>query len=1006
MDARRHPDLTAAFEGFQSQAEYRTSPRSTGEKLFLRWAWWMTERGGHHGSPKPSSWWYAASQWKNKNLSLATMPIGNEWTYVGPDSIPVHGGAGRINKIQIDPNDASHWFACAPSGGLWHSSDEGGHWNVFGVDALEPLGASDVWIDPSNSDHVWLATGDGNGGDTYSIGILETVDGGSTWSPLELEFGVEQGRKVRAIAPHVSQDETFLVATDLGVFKTTNAGISFSLVKPGNTRDVVWMNDSTAVAAIENIGISVTTDAGNSWIEPSLPESTNSIGRIQLAAESMDADNTRDTLYAIAGHYFQQNFLAVWMSVDAGQTWSVQCTRLTGPNLLGYTLTGADNGGQAFWDLCIEVDPIDASHVLVCGVNVWESHDFGVNWTCPIHWQGALDAKYAHADQHDILFLPNGDVLLANDGGVYRWSGEQVQDLSNDLHIAQGYAIGHHPTLPDTWLLGTQDNGTNLSSPESCSRILDGDGFHAFFDASIPGRLYASAYYGLLYRSDDGGRTLQNIANYFQSSGPNELGAWQTPFQLHPAMDGRIVAAKKSLHFSDDGGDTWTTRGGMGTVRSTALALSDIDVDVAMVSKNAQLYWKSSASTSFQPVTALPGEHIGDVAIVSGTTENWWVGFGSYLDSTQVWYTSDAGQSWENRSGGLPSLPVHKLIEMSDGTWLCATELGVHAWNDDVMLWEPFGTGLPLTPVVDLAIDSTLNRLVASTFGRGVWSAPVPNLPEWDAEVVRLNSPRSQCMLTLVGEPEVQITGSEAFENLSYIVSATSNNTVITDTINTDFDVPLEFSNRMLLPPFCIEVPSSGAWNVTIELIQDGLAFQSTPFETTLIASGLGHTMTLEWWGDCENMDMRWELRDESNDEIVLLSTALASGDTTLQEWCLSEGCYSLIWDDKGEDGFSGADCGEGGGYVMRGPFGEVWDEANAVDFGSQLLNSFCIDVPWCFADYNGDGTRSVTDLLSLLGDFGCTTSCETDNNLDGSVGVSDLMNVLSVFGTGCDPDP
>ena len=51
----------------------------------------------------------------------------------------------------------------------------------------------------------------------------------------------------------------------------------------------------------------------------------------------------------------------------------------------------------------------------------------------------------------------------------------------------------------------------------------------------------------------------------------------------------------------------------------------------------------------------------------------------------------------------------------------------------------------------------------------------------------------------------------------------------------------------------------------------------------------------------------------------------------------------------------------------MRGPFGEVWDEADAVDFGSQLLNSFCIDVPWCFADYNGDGTRSVIDLLLLL---------------------------------------
>ena len=88
---------------------------------------------------------------------------------------------------------------------------------------------------------------------------------------------------------------------------------------------------------------------------------------------------------------------------------------------------------------------------------------------------------------------------------------------------------------------------------------------------------------------------------------------------------------------------------------------------------------------------------------------------------------------------------------------------------------------------------------------------------------------------------------------------------------------------------------------MTIEVIKDGIALQSIPFETTLIASGLGHTMSLEWWGDCENMDMRWELRDESNDEVVLLSTALASGDTTLQEWCLSEGCYSSFGMTKGK---------------------------------------------------------------------------------------------------------
>jgi hypothetical protein len=67
------------------------------------------------------------------------------------------------------------------------------------------------------------------------------------------------------------------------------------------------------------------------------------------------------------------------------------------------------------------------------------------------------------------------------------------------------------------------------------------------------------------------------------------------------------------------------------------------------------------------------------------------------------------------------------------------------------------------------------------------------------------------------------------------------------------------------------------------------------------------------------------------------------------------------------------------------------------------LSTEFCISLPWCYADYNGDGTRSVNDLLTLLSDFGCNTACFADNDQDGSVGVNDLMNMLTVYGSGCE---
>ena len=518
-----------------------------------------------------------------------------------------------------------------------------------------------------------------------------------TWNPLELAFEPDQGRRIHAITPHPSDPMTLLVSTDLGVFKTSNGGTTFDLTLTGLTRDAIWLNDTAVVAAVEGQGIHKSTDGGNTWSPRTLPEASG-MGRIQIAAEAIEPGGSRDTLYAIAGQFFQQNFLAFWRSTDGGETWEAQITRITGPNLLGYTVNGADNAGQAFWDLCIEVDPEDANRVLTGGVNVWETLDGGVTWNCPIHWQGALEAKYAHADQHDIVFTSTGEVVLANDGGVFVWDGNGAEDRSLGLDITQGYAIALNPSVQGQLLIGTQDNGTNLLKPDVEARILDGDGFEGFFDPDVEGLLYASAYYGLLYRSDDGGRTMTNIATYLQSSGPNEVGAWQTPFQMHPAVPGRIVAAKKSLHYSDDGGNSWTTWDGMGTVRSTALALTALDAEAALVAKNDDLFWRDSVSMVFEAIVGLPGEHIGDVAISPNNMSEWWVTFADYTEGMQVWRTMDQGSNWENLSTGLPALPIHRIVPLPEGQWVCGSDLGVHLWNEAAGTWEDMGTGLPLSP--------------------------------------------------------------------------------------------------------------------------------------------------------------------------------------------------------------------------------------------------------------------------------------------------------------------
>ena len=188
-----------------------------------------------------------------------------------------------------------------------------------------------------------------------------------------------------------------------------------------------------------------------------------------------------------------------------------------------------------------------------------------------------------------------------------------------------------------------------------------------------------------------------------------------------------------------------------GTVRSTGLALSALDAEAALVAKNDALFWRDAESMSFESIAGLPGEHIGDMAIAQNNLSEWWVTFADYTDGTQIWRTLDQGESWEDMSTGLPTLPIHRILELPGGQWACGSDLGVHLWNGTTGNWEDMGTGLPLSPVVDLDVDTLLSRLVVSTFGRGVWSLPLPSAPELGAAVVQVIAPKTQCLGTLTG---------------------------------------------------------------------------------------------------------------------------------------------------------------------------------------------------------------------------------------------------------------
>ena len=125
-------------------------------------------------------------------LWLAALPLlfgealaadDSDWHFVGP-SKPAEQGEGitigRINTVTVDPHDPKTIYAGTPGSGLWRTQDGGENWVLLTPD-LPVLGISDIAIDPNDAKTIYIMTGDGDGQDTPSIGVLKSTDGGERW---------------------------------------------------------------------------------------------------------------------------------------------------------------------------------------------------------------------------------------------------------------------------------------------------------------------------------------------------------------------------------------------------------------------------------------------------------------------------------------------------------------------------------------------------------------------------------------------------------------------------------------------------------------------------------------------------------------------------------------------------------------------------------------------------------------------------------------------------------
>jgi len=221
-------------EDFYNYWSGKTPERGKGYKPFKRWEDYMAPRVYPTGDitlPTTTydnymTWLLRRSNNSERSFSSTSSLVTSNWTQLGPigpadGPLPYTGtGAGRVNFLRFDPNNSNIMYVGAPDGGLWKSTDGGSSWTT-NTDFLTIIGCSDLAIDPTNSQIMYLATGDLEG-NRNSIGILKSTDGGNTWNTTSLVIDAANGWKLSKLLIDPNNPSRMIVASNVGAWITTD----------------------------------------------------------------------------------------------------------------------------------------------------------------------------------------------------------------------------------------------------------------------------------------------------------------------------------------------------------------------------------------------------------------------------------------------------------------------------------------------------------------------------------------------------------------------------------------------------------------------------------------------------------------------------------------------------------------------------------------------------------------------------------------------------------------
>jgi hypothetical protein len=619
-------------------------------------------------------------------LAAAEPGDGPAWRPLGPFAVP-HGRtagfgpgsrprvAGRVAAVAVDPADPRHLLA--GGGGVWESRDGGRSWRSRTDDQPTPaIGA--LAFAPGDPAVAYAGTGQGEALAALGVGLLRSDDGGAGWRPLVADELLGAG--FFDLLVDAADPGRLLAATTVGLLGSTDGGVGWERRLAGRCWAVSAGAGGELLAGGE-LGLQRSEDGGATWRPLPLASAPDSFDRMAVA----HGPGGRVTYVFAAGD-------------GVGHLWRRE--HPDGP--FEPVKPPPDlQSRQAWHSWACAADPADPEVVWLGAAGLHRgARGTDGRWS----WVD-LTARPAGDSlplgQHAVVFEPDGAVLVANEGGLYRSpdGGRAWSSLGTGLAVAEVARLADH----GPWLLAG-----------------------------------AGALGTLRY---EGGEVWCPVG----AADPAVVAGGEL---VEPGAEGLAVSA--------DAGTSWAavplpgTRGAV-----TALAAAGPDRLLAGTAEGELLRLERASGRWVVAGVARPrGGAVAGVAADPGRPGVAWAAW-TGPGGGRVWRSEDDGATWTDRSGGLPEVPVAAVAPDPGrpGTVAVATDAGVWWSGDDGGRWRPLGRGLPNAPVLALALRPGERVVRAGLLGRGVWELPLEPEAGPAAATPALRSGRSPAARPRPGGP-------------------------------------------------------------------------------------------------------------------------------------------------------------------------------------------------------------------------------------------------------------